>query len=93
MKAWNALHGQQNDTRQNPFRSSEDDEIRDVVSPIAPVKTAERVRSFPMVHYPSWSEVSDFDFAGNGGAGRPERRTVDGWHPWRERKDGRHELA
>lgn len=90
---------------ENPFTSSNDenDEAADAISPMAPVKSLERIRpvskvtstdfkNFPMVHYPSWSEVSDFDFAGaDGGGGR--KTATDGWHPWRERKDGRYELA
>ena len=87
---------QHNEEGQNPFSSAEDDEIADVISPIAPPtqpsKAVERVRSMPIVHYPSWSEVSDFDFAGDGKR-RSWGKSGGSWHPWRERKDGRHELA
>lgn len=80
----------------NPFSSPEDEEP-DVVSPILPSKSPER-RHSPMVHYPSWSEVSEFDFHGDG---RRELRNMssgdtdggDGWRPLRERTDGRYELA
>ncbi|KAK0890665.1 hypothetical protein LTR02_014559 [Friedmanniomyces endolithicus] len=59
----------------NPFASPEDeDEMTDIVSPIIPARSPER-RHSPMVHYPSWSEVSSFDFAGEGarGVGRDSR--------------------
>lgn len=80
----------------NPFSSPEDEED-DMVSPILPSKSPDR-RYSPMVHYPSWSEVSEFDFNGDG---RQRLRNVssgetdggDGWHPVRERTDGRYELA
>ena len=87
-----ALQQRNNSQSHDPFRSSEDDEVTDAVSPMAPTKAVERIRSFPMVHYPSWSEVSDFDFSGDNG-GRPKHKIADGWHPWRERRDGRYELA
>ncbi|KAK0361746.1 hypothetical protein LTR94_022107 [Friedmanniomyces endolithicus] len=81
----------------NPFASPEDeDEMDDIVSPIIPARSPER-RHSPMVHYPSWSEVSSFDFAGEGGHGggvagrnsraaRSEPSSVegsgsDGWRP------------
>ncbi|KAK0266699.1 hypothetical protein LTR91_022387 [Friedmanniomyces endolithicus] len=80
----------------NPFASPEDeDEMDDIVSPIIPARSPER-RHSPMVHYPSWSEVSSFDFAGEGAhggvAGRNSRAArselsgtegsgSDGWRP------------
>ncbi|KAK0886678.1 hypothetical protein LTR02_017924 [Friedmanniomyces endolithicus] len=81
----------------NPFASPEDEhEMDDIVSPIIPARSPER-RHSPMVHYPSWSEVSSFDFAGEGGHGggvagrnsraaRSEPSSVegsgsDGWRP------------
>lgn len=67
------------------------EEAADVVSPMAEAPKKRHTQPFPMVHYPSWSEVSDFDFVGNNGSSY-KRNTVDGWHPWRERKDGRYEL-
>jgi len=83
----------------NPFSSSEDEED-DVVSPILPSKHPER-RHSPMVHYPSWSEVSEFDFRGDGRQSRLQNMSSsetdggDGWKPIRdrERHDGRYELA
>lgn len=78
--------------RQSPFASPHDDEGVDAISRLAPSKNTERVQSFPGVHYPSWSEVSDFDFTGDGG-GQFKRKDGEGWHPWRERRDGRYELA
>ena len=79
----------------NPFQSPHDDEAIDVISPLDPplAKKLDRIRSLPLVHYPSWSEVSDFDFTGGVAEAKNERRSHDGWHPWRERKDGRYELA
>ncbi|KAK5123067.1 hypothetical protein LTR85_003263 [Meristemomyces frigidus] len=85
----------------NPFTSPEDEEADDVISPIIPSRSPER-RHSPMVHYPSWSEVSEFDFTGsNEGRGRASLRGQssseeggDGWHPARrESVIGRHELA
>lgn len=84
-----------NTQRQNPFSSEEDDEADDLVSPIVPTRSPER-RHSPMVHYPSWSEVSDFDFSGQGrnsGRNRHEDDGGDGYDPTRERRDGRYELA
>ena len=80
----------------NPFSSPEDEED-DIVSPILPSRSPER-RHSPMVHYPSWSEVSEFDFHGDGRQGvrnmsSSETDGGDGWHPVRERTDGRYELA
>ncbi|KAK5137345.1 hypothetical protein LTR08_008922 [Meristemomyces frigidus] len=86
------LHG-------NPFTSLEDDEADDVISPIIPVRSPER-RHSPMVHYPSWNEISEFDFVGDqharasmGGQLRAEDGG-DGYRPARrESVLGRHELA
>ncbi|KAK4543673.1 hypothetical protein LTR36_005318 [Oleoguttula mirabilis] len=83
----------------NPFASPEDGEADDVISPIIPSKSPER-RHSPMVHYPSWNEVSEFDFGGQGRV-RPSLRDQssseeggDGWRPARrESVIGRHELA
>lgn len=47
----------------NPFFSEEDEEAEDLVSPVIPAKSPER-RHSPLVHYPSWDEVSEFDFTG-----------------------------
>ncbi|RMY29261.1 hypothetical protein D0866_08820 [Hortaea werneckii] len=88
------------DQQPNPFASAEDDETDDVISPITPpARNPERVRS-PMVHYPSWSEISEFDFTGDG-RGRNSMRGQhsfehddDGWRPVRGRDSivGRLEL-
>ncbi|TKA58225.1 hypothetical protein B0A55_12451 [Friedmanniomyces simplex] len=102
------MHGHDDQPNQqpqhNPFSSPEDDEMDDIVSPIIPARSPER-RHSPMVHYPSWSEVSEFDFAGEGRAGgRASRASLrgqpsveeagDGWRPMRgDSVYGRHELA
>jgi len=86
--------------QRNPFASPEDveDEDRDLVSPIAPSRSPER-RQSPMIHYPSWGEVSEFDFAGDGRVRRSVRGQSssesggDGWRPNRDSAYGRHELA
>ena len=58
-----------------------------------------RAKSMDMVHYPSASEMSEFDFAANASPGRVksyDRISIgDGWrwHLSQERRDGRHELA
>ncbi|EMD01305.1 hypothetical protein BAUCODRAFT_29747 [Baudoinia panamericana UAMH 10762] len=81
---------------ENPFASEEDEEANDLVSPIVPPARSPERRYSPMVHYPSWSEVSEFDFSGEGR--RSTRNTSsnedvsDGWHPRRESVIGRHEL-
>lgn len=80
----------------HPF-SSPSDEEDDVMSPIIPSRSPDR-RYSPMVHYPSWSEVSEFDFHGDGRRGlrnmsSSETDGGDGWHPAGERRDGRYELA
>lgn len=80
------------ETHQNPFASAEDEEADDVVSPIMPpIRNPER-RYSPMVHYPSWDEVSAFSFSGSEREARQEDGG-DGWRPELERKHGRHELA
>ncbi|RMX79413.1 hypothetical protein D0868_16315 [Hortaea werneckii] len=88
------------DQQPNPFASAEDEETDDVISPIMPpARNPERIHS-PMVHYPSWSEISEFDFTGEG-RGRSSMRGQysfehddDGWRPIRGRDSivGRHEL-
>lgn len=88
------------DQQHNPFASAEDEEADDVISPIMPpARNPERIHS-PMVHYPSWSEISEFDFTGDG-RGRTSLRGQhsfehddDGWRPIRGRDSivGRHEL-
>ena len=76
----------------NPFSSPEDEEADDVISPILPAKNPER-RHSPMVHYPSWDEVNEFDFSG-GGRRQPAEDGRDGWRPTRGASIyGRHELA
>lgn len=64
----------------NPFASADDDddddddnfndEDADFVAPFVPAKSPKR-RSSPQVHYPSWSEISEFDFAGERLSRRP----------------------
>jgi len=81
----------------NPFTSPEDDEAEDTVSPVLPNHRNSdwRHSHMPMVHYPSWDEVSAFSFSGSGDE-RDARQQVDGgdgWRPDRERRDGRYELA
>ncbi|OQO12173.1 hypothetical protein B0A48_02814 [Cryoendolithus antarcticus] len=66
----------------------DDDEERDLVSPILPTRSPER-RSSPMVHYPSWGEISEFDFGGEGRA----RKSGEGYRKERESVVGRMELA
>lgn len=81
------------DLHTNPFSSAEDREADDVVSPILPSKSSDRMNS-PLVHYPSVSEVSEFDFAGRDGeSGAVGRGNSGAWRSGRERLDGRHELA
>ena len=80
----------------NPFSSPEDREEDDVVSPIMPSRSPDR-RHSPMVHYPSWDEVSEFDFASARKQRSYESESSDGWHPGhpagRGGTWGRHELA
>ena len=77
----------------NPFASSEDREAEDVVSPIVPTRSPER-RYSPVVHYPSWDEVSEFNFSDDERAARAQAADGgDGYRRVMERRDGRHELA
>ena len=77
----------------NPFASAEDREAEDVVSPIVPTRSPER-RYSPIVHYPSWDEVSEFNFSDDERAARAQAADGgDGYRRVRERRDGRHELA
>lgn len=95
--------------RNNPFASPEDHEVAmarqeaeeedDLVSPILPPQRSPR-RNSPLVHYPSWGEVSEFDFSGeNGGRSRGLREQSsgssggDGYRRERESIVGRTELA
>lgn len=43
------------------------------------------------IHYPSWSEISGFDFAGS--ASPEPEDGEDGWRPVQESAEGRYELA
>ena len=72
--------------------SEEETAEADVISPLAPTQPYDPTRPPRMVHYPSWSEVSEFDFATNNGRSI-ERKPVPGWNSWIERRDGRDELA
>lgn len=45
-----------------------------------------------MIHYPSWSEVDGFDFSGEAKDSDDNKRRAT-WHPYRERREGRYELA
>ena len=92
--------------RHNPFASAKDhtDEEADLVSPMLPARSPER-RHSPLVHYPSWTEVSSFDFTGNGQHrwqyetsqrrySQKDEDGGDGWRPGRgDNVAGRHELA
>lgn len=99
--------------RNNPFASPEDhvvaareamarqeaEEEDDLVSPIQPPQRSPR-RNSPLVHYPSWGEVSEFDFSGedrNRGRGLREQSSSssggDGYRRERESVVGRTELA
>lgn len=71
-----------------PNRNHESDHI---VSPISPSKSSER-ESTSIVHYPSMDEVNDFDFAGDGQK-RASMGGQKGWHPARQRIEGRYEMA
>lgn len=79
----------------NPFASPEDEyEGHDMISPIIPTRSPER-RYSPTVHYPSWHEVSEFDFSGNGmgRSGGDQTSSEDSWQSARNSMTGRHELA
>jgi hypothetical protein len=71
----------------------------DIVSPMQPPSRSPARRHSPLVHYPSWSEVSEFDFGeadiGDRSA-RAQRRSSpggDGYGRDRESVVGRTELA
>lgn len=75
-------------------------EENDVVSPIQPPSKSPARRYSPLVHYPSWSEISEFDFTGEAEAGgesvRGRRSGGDGFDGYgrdRESVVGRTELA
>ena len=83
----------QTQPHQNPFTSPEDPrEADDLVSPILPSRSPER-RHSPMVHYPSFDEVSEFDFASGVRKHRSYEDGGDGWRAVPARKPVRHELA
>lgn len=100
----------------NPFISDEDEdsaqrqrltqheperyEADDVVSPIHPPSRSPARHYSPLVHYPSWSEVSEFDFSGESDLGdrrvkaqRSRNSGDDGYGRDRESVVGRLELA
>lgn len=52
-----------------------------------------RTRGSEMVHYPSWSEVSGFDFVKQGRESPEEEDGGDGWRPVPDSAEGRYELA
>lgn len=68
------------------------DESTGPVSPPTAKKTRKQSRSL-IVHYPSGSEVDGFDFCGSGENPLVGKRKRESWHPSRERRDGRYELA
>lgn len=75
-------------------------EENDEVSPMQPPSKSPARRSSPLIHYPSWSEVSEFDFTGESDANGRELRgkrsgngSVDGFRRERESVVGRTELA
>lgn len=74
-----------------PRGSSQDN----LTSPLVPTKNPQR-RLSPMVHYPSWNEVQDFDFSNLGmQTQRPhsiQRRSSD-WRPGSDHIAGRYELV
>ncbi|KAM0723080.1 hypothetical protein Q7P37_001280 [Cladosporium fusiforme] len=89
--------------RQHLIRQDYDHEANegnDVVSPMQPPSKSPARRYSPLVHYPSWSEISEFDFTGennSGGRGARDRRSgstgPDGYGRNRESVVGRTELA
>ena len=98
------IHAEREATRQALMRNNseaerEHCEADDVLSPIIPARHPER-RHSPMVHYPSWNEVSEFDFSGSDSEHRrslKERSSGstggDGWrNSQRESVVGRTEL-
>lgn len=75
-------------------------EETDLVSPMQPPSKSPARRYSPLVHYPSWSEISEFDFTGEaeaGGRAVRGRRSgcggFDGYGRDRESVVGRTELA
>jgi len=100
----------------NPFTSDSDEDAAqrqrltqhepgayegdDIVSPMQPPSRSPARRNSPLVHYPSWSEVSEFNFTGEGDLGdrsvRAQRSNGsggDGYRRDRESVVGRMELA
>lgn len=84
-----------------PFSDVYEDED-DLVSPIQPPSKSPARRNNPLVHYPSWSEVSEFNFNGESRSQSAERnarqqrsRSIgrDGYGRDRESVVGRTELA
>jgi hypothetical protein len=72
----------------------------DLVSPMQPPSRSPARRHSPLVHYPSWSEVSEFDFTGEADIGdrsvraqRSRSSGGDGYRRDRESVVGRTELA
>ena len=72
----------------------------DIVSPMQPPSRSPARRHSPLVHYPSWSEVSEFDFTGEADLGdrsvraqRSRSSGGDGYRRDRESIVGRTELA
>ena len=72
----------------------------DIVSPMQPPSRSPARRHSPLVHYPSWSEVSEFDFTGEADLGdrsvraqRSRSSGGDGYRRDRESVVGRTELA
>jgi len=101
----------------NPFVSDYDEDVAqrqrltqpepeiyegdDIVSPMQPPSRSPARRHSPLVHYPSWSEVSEFDFTGEADLGDRSVRAQrsrgssggDGYRRDRESVVGRTELA
>ena len=64
------------------YEDDDEEEARDLISPIVPVKSADRLPRSSLVHYPSWDEVSEFDFEGENGHGHGHGRgggVADRW--------------
>lgn len=88
--------------RQNLTQYQQPDpyEEHDVVSPILPPSKSPARRNSPLVHYPSWSEVSEFNFTGEPNSAERNVRQQrsrssgrDGYGRDRESVVGRTELA
>lgn len=79
--------------------SPPDQQRRHGVSPPTPSPNGAELTPLTAVHYPSWSEVSEFDFVGEGGfRPRPSRNRRyhdggDGWRPGRDSVFGRYEMG